>query len=86
MTRRSLMIGGGRMNCRFDDLKGHAEGSVIRMGGSAFGIHLSVEEIVTDRVAPLRKRWRTVGTPQMHARWTSGSPMRRDGEAACGRL
>ena len=56
MTRRSLMIGGGRMNCRFDDLKGHAEGSVIRMGGSAFGIHLSVEEIVTDRVAPLRKR------------------------------
>lgn len=65
MTRRSLMMGGGRMTYSYDDRKGQAEGSVIRMGGSAFGIHLSVEEIVTERVPPIRKRWRTTGSPRM---------------------
>ena len=65
MTRRSLMMGGGRMTYEFDPLLGQAVGSVIRMSGSAFGISLFVEEVVTERVPPVRKRWRTVGTPRL---------------------
>ena len=49
MTRRSVMMGGGRMTYAFDDLKGQAAGSVVRMEGSAFGIRLSVEEVITDQ-------------------------------------
>ena len=65
MTRRSPMMGGGRMTYEFDGDRGQAVGSVIRMTGSAFGISLFVEEVVTERVPPLRKRWRTVGTPRL---------------------
>lgn len=65
MTRRSLMMGGGRMTYSFDAGRGQAVGSRIRMGGSAFGLKLAVEEVVTVRESPLRKRWQTVGTPHL---------------------
>ncbi len=65
MTRPSAMMGGGRMTYAFDSRRGMAVGSHIRMGGSAFGVTMSVEEEVTERDPPRRKAWRTIGTPQL---------------------
>ena len=61
MTRSSMMMGGGRMTYEFDAHKGKAVGSHIKMGGSAFGISLFVDEVVTVREPPRRKMWKTVG-------------------------
>jgi len=44
----------------FDEHRGQAVGSHIRMGGSAFGIGLAVDEVVTEHDPPRRKAWRTV--------------------------
>ncbi|MCW3837290.1 hypothetical protein ACFQ1E_14065 [Sphingomonas canadensis] len=65
MTRPSAMMGGGRMTYDFDSRRGMAVGSRIRMGGSAFGITMSVEEEVTERDPPRRKAWQTIGTPRL---------------------
>lgn len=65
MEKPSLMMGGGRMTYEFDAQKGRAVGSHIRMGGSAFGLKLSLDEVVTQHVPPERKAWRTVGQPKL---------------------
>lgn len=65
MGKRSPMMGGGRMTYDVDALKGRAVGSHIRMGGSAFGFRLSLDEVITERTPPLRKTWRTVGAPKL---------------------
>ena len=65
MSRPSLMMGGGRMTYDFDEARGQAVGSHIRMGGKAFGLKLFVDEVVTERVPPTRKVWRTVGNPTL---------------------
>jgi len=65
MARSSAMMGGGRMTYAFDEAQGRAVGSVIRMGGVAFGLQLSVEEVVTEHDPPRRKAWRTLGEPQL---------------------
>src|SRR5215468_10521052 len=65
MSRPSLMMGGGRMSYEFDAARGQAVGSHIRMSGTAFGISLSLEEVVTERVPPRRKAWRTLGEPRL---------------------
>lgn len=65
MGRPSLMTGGGRMTYSFDEGKGRAVGSHILMGGNAFGLNLSVDEVVTQREPPRLKSWRTVGTPKL---------------------
>jgi hypothetical protein len=65
MSRPSLMMGGGRMTYDFDEGQGQAVGSHIRMGGTAFGLKLFVDEVVTERVPPARKVWRTVGSPTL---------------------
>src|SRR5512143_2202136 len=65
MSRPSLMMGGGRMTYDFDEARGRAVGSHIRMGGTAFGLKLFVDEVVTDRVPPSRKVWRTVANPRL---------------------
>jgi hypothetical protein len=61
MERPSAMMGGGRMTYQFDAGRGQAVGSHIRMGGSAFGVRLFVDEVVTERAPPARKTWRTQG-------------------------
>jgi hypothetical protein len=61
MEEPSAMMGGGRMTYKFDAGRGQAVGSHIRMGGSAFGVPLSVDEVVTERAPPARKAWRTEG-------------------------
>lgn len=65
MSRPSVMMGGGRMNYDFDDARGQAVGSHIGMSGTAFGLNLFVDEVVTERAPPSRKVWRTVGEPKL---------------------
>ena len=65
MTKPSAMMGGGRMTYAFDSQRGMAVGSRIRMGGSAFGLSMMVEEEVTERAPPRRKAWRTIGKPRL---------------------
>jgi hypothetical protein len=45
------------MTYEFDEAKGRAVGSVIKMGGSFLGIKLFVEEVVTERDSPRRNVW-----------------------------
>lgn len=65
MERPSAMMGGGRMTYDFDAGRGQAVGSHIKMGGSAFGLALDVDEVVTEREPPRRKVWETVGRPRL---------------------
>ena len=65
MSKPSLMMGGGKMTYEFDEQRGRAVGSHIRMGGSAFGLQLSLDEVVTERFPPRRKVWQTIGTPRL---------------------
>src|SRR6516165_2052003 len=61
MERPSAIMGGGRMTYEFDEGRGMAVGSHIKMGGSAFGLQLFVDEVITERAPPWRKTWKTVG-------------------------
>jgi hypothetical protein len=65
MTQPSAMMGGGRMTYEFDEAKGQAVGSHIKMGGSAFGLSLSVDEVVVERNPPYRKIWQTAGATRL---------------------
>jgi hypothetical protein len=61
MTKSSAMMGGVRMTYEFDAEGGRAVGSHITMRGTAFGLHLFVDEVVTEREPPRRKAWATAG-------------------------
>jgi hypothetical protein len=61
MEKPSVMMLGATMRYDLDDAKGRAAGSVIKMTGSVLGIGLYLEEVVTDRLPPLRKIWETRG-------------------------
>ena len=65
MEKPTMMMMGGRMTYEFDEAKGRAVGSVIKMGGSILGIRLFVEEVVTERDPPRRKVWETRGRPRI---------------------
>ena len=65
MEKPSMMMMGGRMAYEFDEAKGRAVGSVIKMGGSFLGLRLFVEEVVTERDPPRRKVWETRGRPRI---------------------
>lgn len=65
MNTSSPMMGGGKMNTYVDELKGQAVGSHIKMDGKVFGICVSLDEVVTERVPPRRKIWKTVGIPKL---------------------
>lgn len=65
MEQPSLMMMGGRMTYEFDAANGRAVGSIIKMGGSIFGIKLFVEEVVTEHHRPVRKAWETRGRPRI---------------------
>ncbi len=53
------------MRYHFDQDRGRATGSVIRMEGNVLGIALFVEEVVTEREPPVRKVWETQGIPHL---------------------
>ena len=65
MEKPSLMMAGATMRVETDALKGQAVGSVIRIAGRVLGVNLAVDEVVTERVPPLRKTWETCGEPQL---------------------
>lgn len=65
MSQRSWMMGGGAMALETD--AGHAKvvGSRLKLHGTVFGLRLSVDEVVTERVPPFRKTWDTIGEPAL---------------------
>jgi Polyketide cyclase / dehydrase and lipid transport len=65
MNRSTWMMGGGRMETEVDPGGGRRVGSRIRMSGRVFGLLLSLEEVVTERVPPRRKVWETIGRPRL---------------------
>jgi len=65
MEKPSLMMAGATMQVETDALQGQAVGSVIRVIGRVLGMSLAVEEVVTERVPPLRKTWETRGEPRL---------------------
>ncbi|MHB8911352.1 MAG: SRPBCC family protein [Lysobacter sp.] len=65
MSEPSWKMGGGRMETQLDEGRGQKVGSRIRLAGQAFGIKLSVEEIVTEHSPPRRKIWETMGAPKL---------------------
>src|SRR5256885_9398928 len=65
MEKSSWAIGGGNMKLALDEGGGRKAGSHIRLSGHAFGIELSLDEVVLERDAPHRKVWQTVGAPKL---------------------
>jgi len=65
MSKRSWMMAGGRMSIDLDAAGGRAPGSLIRLHGRMLGLTLSVEERVTERLAPHRKVWQTEGMARL---------------------
>jgi hypothetical protein len=59
------MMAGGSMNIEFDEGRGKAVGSKIRLTGRVLGAPLSVEEVVTEHTPPRRKVWETTGVPNL---------------------
>ncbi|KQW72760.1 SRPBCC family protein [Ensifer sp. Root127] len=65
MEKPSMMMLGGRMSYTFDYSRGRAVGSIIGMRGNILGLTLSVEEVVVEHRAPMRKVWETRGRPDL---------------------
>jgi hypothetical protein len=65
MEKPSLMMAGAVMRVEMDALQGQAVGSLIRVTGRVLGIHLEVEEVVTERMPPSGKTWETRGEPRL---------------------
>jgi hypothetical protein len=65
MTKSSWMMGGGRMELTADAGQFRVLGSKLRLAGSAFGIGLFLEEVVTGYEPPVQKTWETVGSPRL---------------------
>ena len=65
MSQSSWKMGGGKMSIEFDQARGQAVGSKIRLSGRVLGISVFVEEIVTERAVPRRKVWETIGQPRL---------------------
>ena len=65
MMKSSAMMAGSMMQFEFDDRRGRAVGSRIRMVGKVLGLSLEVIEVVTEREPPRRKAWETIGRPRL---------------------
>lgn len=65
MTRRSWMMGGGRMVTATDERHGREVGSHIVIAGRVFGVRLALDEVVVERERARRKVWETVGDPRL---------------------
>lgn len=65
MSQSSWMMVGSRMDIELDADRGMAVGSRIRLKGRVLGLPLLVDEVVTERVPPLRKVWETIGSPRL---------------------
>jgi hypothetical protein len=65
MNKPSWRMGGGSMTTTLDARRGQAVGSHILVSGRILGLKLSLDEVVTEREPPTRKRWETVGSPRL---------------------
>ena len=65
MSQSSWRMGGGLMTTILDEGRGQSVGSHIRVSGQAFGLELSLDEVMTRREPPTRKAWETVGFPRL---------------------
>jgi hypothetical protein len=65
MSKRSWMMGGGKMDTILDDARGRRVGSRITVRGRVFGFLLSLDERVIERVPPSRKAWETEAEPRL---------------------
>ena len=65
MGQSSAMMMGSSMQTSFDESRGQAVGSHVRMTGKMLGIELFLDEVVREREPPRHKAWETVGTPRL---------------------
>ena len=65
MGKSSMMMMGSKMSTELDAGGGRVIDSKIRMRGSVMGIPVSLEEVITERQAPHRKLWETIGNPRL---------------------
>src|SRR3989344_4477847 len=65
MSKSSWMMGGGKMDVLVDEGGGRKVGSHIQLNGTAFGVKLSLDEVVTCYEPPFAKAWETVGIPKL---------------------
>ena len=65
MGESSIMMMGSRMAIDVDADGGRVIGSKIRLQGCMMGVPLSLEEVITERHAPHKKVWETIGTPKL---------------------
>src|SRR3989344_5709890 len=65
MNKSSWMMGGGKMEIKVDEGNDQKMGSHILLSGSAFGIKIFLDEVVTRHEPPLIKTWETVGIPKL---------------------
>ncbi len=65
MGKSSGIMGGGRMDVSLDEGGGQKIGSHIRLDGTAFGLRVFLDEVVTKREPPLEKQWQTVGAHRL---------------------
>ena len=65
MMKSSAMMAGSMMQFEFDERRGRAVGSRMRLFGSALGLSLEVLEAVTEREPPRRKAWETISEPRL---------------------
>jgi Polyketide cyclase / dehydrase and lipid transport len=65
MNTSSAMMMGSTMLTSFDEGRGQAIGSHVRMSGRMLGIDLFLDEVIREREPPRRKVWETVGTPRL---------------------
>lgn len=70
MARGGWRMGGGAMHLDMDSRRGQALGSHLSLRGRAFGLPLSLDEVVVDYQPPVRKAWQTVGEPML---WVIGA-------------
>jgi hypothetical protein len=86
MEKRSLMMAGATMQVETDALQGQVVGSVIRVTGRILGMNVLVEEVVTERVPPLRKTWETRGEPRLLVIGSYRMGFTISGQGHCSRL
>ena len=65
MMKSSAMMAGSAMRFEFDERRGRAVGSRMRLFGKILGLRLEVLEQVTERDPPRRKAWETLGEPRL---------------------
>jgi hypothetical protein len=65
MMSSSAMMAGTTIRFEFDEHRGRALGSTIRLSGRVLGFTLEAAETIIEREPPRRKLWQTVGEPRL---------------------